>query len=220
MPSPQTDLPAFERIANTLRNMMISGEITGGQTLGEIELAETLGASRNTVREALRQLLCEGLVDYQRNKGVTVRRMTRADVKDIYRVRRTLELQAINSGRHIKREIIHSMQDSLEMMQSAAENNNWNQVATYSLRFHQSIVNAIGSPRFDLFFSTIIAQLRLLFANAPDEEFFQKPWVEKDQSLLNFLISNQRELAAEHLNQYLDQSEQMLLSVFSHKELR
>lgn len=210
-------LPAFERVANLLRDEMISGKMTVGQTLGEIEIAERLQASRNTVREALRQLLCEGLVDYQRNKGVTVRLLERKDIKDIYTVRRTLELQALQSDRHLKKEILFGMEESLDAVETAIAKDDWAKVATYSLRFHQSIVSMLGSHRLNTFFSSIIAQLRLLFASAPDEKYFQQPWVEKDREILNCLLSGDRRAAADTLAKYLDHSEQELLNLFNHK---
>ncbi|MGB5446469.1 MAG: GntR family transcriptional regulator [Psychromonas sp.] len=210
-------LPAFERVTNLLRDEMISGKITVGQTLGELDLSERLQASRNTIREALRQLLCEGLVDYQRNKGVTVRMLDRCDVKDIYTVRRTLELQALLSARHIKKEIIWSMEESLNKVESAVAAGDWAEVATNSLRFHQSIVSILGSQRFNTFFASIIAQLRLLFASAPDEKYFQQPWVDKDRDILNRLLSGDRQSTAERLALYLDESEQKLLNLFNHK---
>jgi len=208
-------LPAFERVANLLRDEMISGKISVGQTLGEIDIAERLHASRNTVREALRQLLCEGLVDYQRNKGVTVRMLERKDVKDIYMVRRTIEIQALSSSRHIKKEIIFGMEEALNKVEAAIAENDWAKVATNSLRFHQSIVSILGSHRLNTFFASIIAQLRLLFASAPDEEYFQQPWVEKDREILNYLLNEDRLAAASCLAKYLDESEQQLLNLFS-----
>jgi DNA-binding GntR family transcriptional regulator len=210
-------LPAFERVTNLLRDEMIAGKITVGQTLGELDLSERLQASRNTIREALRQLLCEGLVDYQRNKGVTVRMLERSDVKDIYTVRRTLELQALQSARHLKKDIISSMEESLNKVESAVAIGDWAEVATNSLRFHQSIVSILGSQRFNTFFASIIAQLRLLFACAPDEKFFQQPWVDKDRDILNRLLSGDRQSTAERLAVYLDESEQKLLKLFNHK---
>ena len=131
-----------------------------------MDLAERLEASRNTIREALRQLLCEGLVTYQRNKGVTVRIMERSDIKDIYVIRRTLEVQAINGGRYIKQEALARMLSAIETVETAARDDDWATAATYSLRFHQIIVSILGSRRFDSFFASIIAQLRLLFASA------------------------------------------------------
>lgn len=210
-------LPAFERVTNLLRDEMIAGKITVGQTMGELELAERLHASRNTVREALRQLLCEGLVEYQRNKGVTARRLEEEDIKDIYTVRRTLELNALLSSRSIEKEIIFRMEDSLNNVESAIAAGDWAGVATNSLRFHQSIVSILGSQRFNTFFASIIAQLRLLFASAPDEKYFQQPWVERDRNILNCLLSDNRQLAAENLSQYLDESEQKLLNLFNNK---
>jgi len=208
-------LPAFERVTNLLRDEMIAGKITVGQTLGELELSERLESSRNTIREALRQLLCEGLVDYQRNKGVTVRRLEYNDVKDIYTVRRTLELQALVSTRDIKKEILFGMEESLDKVEVAVAVGDWTEVATNSLRFHQSIVSILGSQRFDSFFATIIAQLRLLFANAPDEKYFQQPWVEKDRDILNRLLSGDRQSTSERLALYLDESEQKLLKLYN-----
>ena len=208
-------LPAFERVTNLLRDEMIAGKITVGQTLGELELSERLESSRNTIREALRQLLCEGLVDYQRNKGVTVRRLEYNDVKDIYTVRRTLELQALLSTRDIQKEILFGMEESLNKVEAAVAVGNWTEVATNSLRFHQSIVSILGSQRFDSFFATIIAQLRLLFANAPDEKYFQQPWVEKDRDILNRLLSGDRQSTSERLALYLDESEQKLLKLYN-----
>ncbi|ACQ93471.1 transcriptional regulator, GntR family [Tolumonas auensis DSM 9187] len=211
-------LPAFERVASLLRDELIAGQLHAGQTLVEMDLAERLEASRNTVREALRQLLCEGLVTYQRNKGVTVRMMERSDIKDIYVIRRTLELQAISGGRYIKQEALARMLSAIETVESASRDDDWATAATYSLRFHQTIVSILGSRRFDSFFASIMAQLRLLFASAPDEKFFQQPWVERDRAIYQFLQASQRDDAVQLLSQYLDNSEQALLKLFATKE--
>lgn len=64
-----TGRPAFERIAILLRENILSGNLLPGQALGEIELADVCGSSRNTLREALRYLHGEGLVNYQHNRG-------------------------------------------------------------------------------------------------------------------------------------------------------
>ena len=218
-PDTQYDhLPAFERVASLIRDELIAGQLHAGQTLVELDLSERFDTSRNTVREALRQLLCEGLVTYQRNKGVTVRMMERSDIKDIYIIRRTLELQAINGGRYIKQEALGKMLAAIETVESASRDDDWATAATYSLRFHQAVVSILGSRRFDSFFASVIAQLRLLFASAPDEKFFQQPWVERDRAIYRFLQAGQRDEAVQLLSQYLDDSEQALLTLFSTKE--
>lgn len=218
-PTSYDDLPAFERVASLLRDELIAGQLYAGQTLVETDLAARFDASRNTVREALRQLLCEGLVTYQRNKGVTVRVMERSDIKDIYIIRHTLELQALRGGRYIKQETLARMLHAIETVESASRDDDWTTAATYSLRFHQAIVSILGSRRFDSFFASVIAQLRLLFASVPDEKFFQQPWVERDRALYQFLQMSQRDDAEQLLTVYLNDSEQALLKLFAAKEL-
>ena len=155
---------------------------------------------------------------YEVITGVTVRIMERSDIKDIYVIRRTLELQAITGGRYIKQEALARMLSAIETVETAARDDDWATAATYSLRFHQTIVSILGSRRFDSFFASIIAQLRLLFASAPDEKFFQQPWVERDRKIYRLLQSGQREDAVKLLSQYLDDSEQALLKLFVTKE--
>ena len=75
-----TGLPAFERISILLRENIISGNLVAGQALGEIELAALCDSSRNTLREALRFLHGEGLVNYHQNRGVFVRQLDKRDI--------------------------------------------------------------------------------------------------------------------------------------------
>ena len=107
---------------------------------------------------------------------------------------------------------------AIETVESASRDDDWATSATYSLRFHQAVVSILGSRRFDSFFASVIAQLRLLFASAPDEKFFQQPWVERDRAIYRFLQAGQRDEAVQLLSQYLDDSEQALLTLFSTKE--
>src|SRR4028119_2487124 len=59
---------AYERI----RGLVLSGELAPGTRLGQVELAERFGISRTPVREALRRLAGEGLVDFHSNRGFRV----------------------------------------------------------------------------------------------------------------------------------------------------
>jgi DNA-binding GntR family transcriptional regulator len=78
-----------------LRNRILSGELTGDARLNPTEIAELLGVSRMPVREALRQLDAEGLVIMRPNRAAQVRRLTAADVEDLFEVRTALEVLAV-----------------------------------------------------------------------------------------------------------------------------
>ncbi|MET4575945.1 GntR family transcriptional regulator [Ottowia thiooxydans] len=88
---PDQEGSAANRIARTLREQLRKGRYASGQRLIESELCETFGVSRGPVREALRQLVADGLLTQEHNRGVRVPRLTRAETLDLYRVREAVE---------------------------------------------------------------------------------------------------------------------------------
>lgn len=78
-------------VFNDLERAIINGEYQAGDSLSEIKLSEKYGVSRTPVREALRQLELEGLVELIPNKGATVVGVSEKDIADIYAVRVRIE---------------------------------------------------------------------------------------------------------------------------------
>ncbi|WP_027350307.1 GntR family transcriptional regulator [Halotalea alkalilenta] len=204
--------PAFARVAAQIRETILTGGLVSGMPLVEAELVERHQASRNTVREALRLLREQGLITHEPNKGVKVRRLDAEDLRDIFIVRRTLELGALRSRRSIGDGQLARMLQSIEGAQQACENENWREVGTQSLRFHQAIVSLLGSSRFDALFVSIAAQLRLLFASGADEPAFQQPWVARDVLIYRLLEEQRCAEAMDQLEAYLGDSERRLLA--------
>lgn len=64
------------------------------------------------------------------------------------------------------------MREAVTQTHAAARDEDWCGVGTHSLLFHRHIVQLLGSPLFDAFFTTILTQLRLVFASALDERRF------------------------------------------------
>ncbi|MEA5673939.1 GntR family transcriptional regulator [Pseudomonas sp. MH2] len=209
-------LPLADQVALELREDIIGGRLVSGMPLVEAELTGRYNASRNTVREALHQLGHEGLTTYVRNKGVMVRRLGIAEVRDIFLVRRTLEVQAIHGSKPLREYQSDRMLDAIEAAELARDREDWQAFGTHSLRFHQHIVGLLRSPLLDAFFTNIAAQMRLVFAVAPDEKNFQSPWLERDREIHDLLADGLRHDAAEAMTRYLDDSEHALLDLFSH----
>ncbi|HEY2693468.1 MAG TPA: GntR family transcriptional regulator [Streptosporangiaceae bacterium] len=90
-PSPEGPPPLHQRIYETLRTEVISGQRKPGELLSEAELARRWGVSRSPIREALRQLEQHDLVRWAPRRGATVARLTVAGLRDIYEVREALE---------------------------------------------------------------------------------------------------------------------------------
>jgi len=209
-------LSLADQIALELRADIIAGRLLPGMALVEVDLVKTYSASRNTIREALHRLGQEGLTRYVRNKGVMVRRLEREEVRDLFVVRRTLELQAIAGTYALTHEQSVRLQNAIDATTLAREREDWRAVATHSLLFHQHIVGLMGSPLFDEFFARVIAQLRLVFCAAPDEQRFQSPWLERDREIYQWLVKQDKPAAGEAMSLYLDDSERLSLALFTH----
>jgi len=86
---------ASARVADYLRQAILSGEIGPGAWIRQEEVAERLGSSRLPVREALRILEAEGLTEHERHRGARVPRLSMHEVDVVYRMREQLEQLAI-----------------------------------------------------------------------------------------------------------------------------
>lgn len=209
-------LSLADQIALELRADIMGGRLLPGMALVEVDLVKRYSASRNTIREALHRLGQEGLTRYVRNKGVMVRRVARDEVRDLFVVRRTLELQAIAQSGTLAGDHDVRMQHAIEATTLAREREDWRAVATHSLVFHQHIVGLMRSPLFDEFFAQVIAQLRLVFCAALDEQRFQSPWLERDREIYRLLANGNKSAAQEAMSLYLHDSERLSLALFDY----
>ena len=80
-----------DAITSHLRDMIIEGELEPGKRIYEGPLCERLGVSRTPLREALRYLASEGLVELTPQRGASVRRFSAKDIQDMLVLIRTLE---------------------------------------------------------------------------------------------------------------------------------
>ncbi|MFI0404370.1 GntR family transcriptional regulator [Actinomadura sp. 3N508] len=208
----ETEAPsAAERIAGLLRDRILEGELPPGSPLREVSLATDLQISRNTLREGLRQLSLEGLVAQVPNRGAAVRRLTPADVRDIYRARRALEVQAATASALAEDEQFTDMESAVIAGERAEREREWAAASTASLRFHQALIALLGSRRLDDFFHSLLAQLRLAWGETQDEELFQRSWAGRDRELLDLLRTGRRTQGVGALLVYLDDSESQTL---------
>jgi DNA-binding GntR family transcriptional regulator len=87
--------PESVRVAEHLREAILSGRIAPGERIRQEELAERLGASRLPVREALRMLEAEGLTEHHPRRGARVPLLGMHEVDVIYQMRERLEPLAL-----------------------------------------------------------------------------------------------------------------------------
>jgi DNA-binding GntR family transcriptional regulator len=76
---------------SAIRDQILSGAFPGGHRLREDDLAAMIGVSRTPIREALRSLTAEGLVNHERNRGFQVESWTLKDLEEVHGLRSLLE---------------------------------------------------------------------------------------------------------------------------------
>lgn len=134
------------KIYTTLRENILGGKYNSGESLIEKRLAEELNVSRTPIREALRQLELEGLVESIPNKGVIVKGISRKDMEDIYKIRMVLEVLAAKWAiEKITDEEIKKLTELYELMEFYTGKGDIDQVARLNTQFHDIIYEASKS---------------------------------------------------------------------------
>lgn len=89
---------AVDQVTRQLREAILTGDFAPGERLKVAELAARFGCSPMPLREALRKLEGEGLVEIEVNKGATVRRLDREYITDLFELNTDLRIFAIRRG--------------------------------------------------------------------------------------------------------------------------
>lgn len=155
---------AAERLAAEIRESVYSGDIAPGAPLREVSLAESQGVSRRTVREALLLLASQGLVVHERNRGATVRSLGAEDVIDMYRVRRTFELQGARSAPLASDEDRARLQAAYERLHNAVHGTDSREIVNADLAFHGAVVGLVGSTRLSGFYAQMSPEMEMVLA--------------------------------------------------------
>ena len=143
-------LPLRDVVFNTLRQAILTGELKPGERLMEIHLANKLGVSRTPIREAIRKLELEGLVNIIPNKGAYVTGISDKDVHDIYMIRSMLEGLCVRwATEHITQEQLEELDEIILLSEYHMDKGHSDQLTELDGRFHQILYEASKSRSLD-----------------------------------------------------------------------
>jgi DNA-binding GntR family transcriptional regulator len=138
----RTAAPLRKQVCDALREAIVSGRLVPGARLTERELIAMTSVSRTVIREALRQLETEGLVDIIPNKGPVVRQLTAEEARDLYRIRAVLEgLAARLFVENAGPDEAKALRRSLKSVQDAYDDKDAEEVLRAKNRFYE-LLNA------------------------------------------------------------------------------
>ena len=212
LPSLQPLPTAAERAADVIRENVFEGRFAPGTALPEAALAAALQISRNTVREAFRTLTAEHLLTHEPHKGVIVRDLTVDDVHDIYRLRRMFELSAfdlaIETGQKLD---IEEIGKTVAQAEALARDEQWLDVGTANLRFHEVIVGIHRSARITEVFRRLMTEVRLGFLAVTDPAAFHGAFLARNREIHRRMAEGRLGDARAELAAYLDDAEVLII---------
>ena len=136
-----------ENVADEIRMKILNGDMKPGDKIVEQELASEFGISRGPVREALRQLEQEGMVEYSRNVGCSVRHVGMDDIYEIYYMRANYEMMAVRlHNSPFPQENLEKMEHILSQMKMLHKDE-YRKVFELDNEFHEAILDLVSFKR-------------------------------------------------------------------------
>ena len=196
-----------------LKAAIQAGEFAPGQRLIEADLTRDYGVSRGPVREALRRLAAEGIVDFIPNRGALVRRFSRKEIIDIFHIRQVLEglasrlaAENFSSSRHpedaaLLRDIAQGKQRETDKF---SEENR---------RFHNLIVRHADNPQLE----TLIQQLQLPLVRYQIRGSLDRNYLKRSREehalIAQAIIENNAGKAEKHMQAHLGHAADRLMAL-------
>ena len=137
-----------DQVFDHLENDILSGKYRRGEILTESKLSAELGVSRTPIREALRRLEQEHIIE-ESGKGSVVIGINEKDLEDIFMIRKSLECQvAALAAKNRTEEQLKQLREALEFQEFYLNKKDPDQIKLMDSRFHETLYKLSGSTAF------------------------------------------------------------------------
>lgn len=198
-----------------LQEMILKGELQLGEQLDERTLATTLQVSRTPVREAIGQLVREGIVEYRPYRGQSVRTFTVRQINDLFLVRSALEALAVRVAMtKMSQEVDLQLRAILDRMQEALNREDIEAYGEADREFHATIINLTGNESLIGALDRLGFQIQMIrtIANR-DPDVVERTHRERPQ-ILAALEARDADLAAKLMEEHIDGVRQAVVAHF------
>lgn len=155
-----TSLPSL--VQSELARRILAGELTAGSKLNEVDVAASLRVSRGPVREAFRALEESGLVRFEKNRGVFVRKVSLEEADEIFELRALLDAFAgRRAARNATPQAIEGLERLVDRMGAAAARRDVDGYFALNLEFHDRIVELAGNAKLAQLYRRLVNELNL-----------------------------------------------------------
>lgn len=210
---------AAEQVAAEIREEILAGVLPQGEALREVALAEAKGVSRRTIREALLMLDAQRLIDHERNRGARVRTLVAEDVFDLYRVRRTLELEGARNAPLASEAARAELREAYAALDTATVQEESRETVRSDLAFHGAVVGLAGSQRLSAFYRHIGPEMELALAvirfGEHQSGLSAEALIAEHRTICDALLAREVIEAQRAILAHIDSNERFLLGLLS-----
>ena len=200
-----------EAVASDLRGRIFTGELASSQALTETDVAGSYEVARPTAKAAIEKLVAEGLLVRGVHKTARVADLGPESVRDIYLARAYLEsevLRRLAAGRTVPAGAVQANQEIAALKTGAPLD-----VVEPDMRFHSSLIDAVGNERISKMYSSLVAEVRLCMSRVQSLHLLDTALIQAEhQKLLELIEAGQGEEAALLLDQHLGRARERLVA--------
>jgi DNA-binding GntR family transcriptional regulator len=209
MPQMLAMAPAFgmaERAAEAIVLGVASGALQPGQRLVEVELARLLQMSRVPLREALKILEAQGIVESTPHRGTHIASFDETRIDEICEARLVLEKIAMRGAMEAYRSepaLVARLDKVLGAMERAAVHMEWIEISKADLDFHREICRASGNAIVQKLWDALARHVLIVFGKEIRSERDAKAIVGQHKRLRDILATGRAEALDEELDQHI-----------------
>ncbi len=191
-------------VFSDLEQAIINGEYKSGDSLSELMLSQKYGVSRTPVREALRQLELEGLVQLIPNKGATVVGVSEKDISDIYAVRERIEgLAARLCAENATDEELQSLERLTDLQEFYLLKGKTEQLWQLDGEFHNTIFEACRNRPLRSMLSSFHSYTGRARSNSMRSAERAARAVEEHRAILKAIAAHDGDLAEQSMTEHI-----------------
>ena len=208
--------PIREIAYDVLKKAIITGEIPAGERIVETEYADRLHISRTPLREALRKLERDGLVEYVMRRGVIVHAFTSEDVDQIYTIRNSLEMLTLPYIiENATAEDIAALREKLSRMDKMMEKDDLEALSPLAREFHASLTAISGKNRILRVIEGQDEYIRRFSAMAIKQENRRSTAHEEHHRLVDLVESKDLPAFEELMKNHIERSKECCLAALA-----
>lgn len=213
-------LPLRDVVFNTLRQAILRGELKPGERLTEIQLANKLGVSRTPIREALRKLELEGLVNMVPRKGAEVADITEKSLRDVLEVRKALEELSVQLAcEKITEEEIEELKRVAERFKDTLNDQDVTKIAEADVAFHDVIYTATDNQKLILLLNNLREQMYRYRVEYLKKEEAYPQLIAEHEELIDNISKRNKEEATRIMCEHIDNQVATVINVIHTKKV-